>query len=90
MSDDLIHDVKTVSIPKESMAMHKFLRHAEIAPSKFAANVMCVGCLVKINGDTNSGSVRDGDIVTVARLPTTGGPVSWEREDVVNVRVVRG
>ncbi len=71
------------------MAIRKFLRHAELAPSKFAASALCVGRLVKINGDINSGSVRDGDIVTVARLPAQKGElVSWELEDVVTVRVV--
>lgn len=88
-SDPVGHDVRTVSIPKKSMPIRKFLRHAELVPSKFAASIVCTGNLVKVNGDHNAGSVRAGDTVTVARLPTaTGEPVSWEPQDVINVRVV--
>lgn len=89
-SSDPISSVKTASIPKESMPIRKFLLHAGIVPSKFAASAVLVGKLVKVNGDRDGGSVRVGDIVTVARLPVSGESVSREPEDVIIVRVVSG
>lgn len=85
MSDEM----KTVAIPNDSMATGKFLRHTGLVPSKFAASLVSVGALLRVNGGRDPGKVRIGDIVTLAHLPTDGGTTSWEPEDVVTVRVVR-
>lgn len=79
--------MRSVGIPKDSMPISKFLRHAELVPSRFGASCVLVGKLVKINGDNNLGSVRVGDVVTLAQMPAAGEPPSWEPENVVHVRV---
>jgi hypothetical protein len=86
MSDDM----KTVSIPTDSMATGKFLRHTGLVPSRFAASLVSVGALLRVNNGRDPGEVKVGDVITLAHLPTDGASTSWEPEDVVTARVVRG
>ena len=84
MNDDL---PRTVSIPKDTMPLDKFLRHAGLVTSRFNASIVRVGKLAKVNGQY-IGRVQAGDIVTLAQLPSDGGSVSWEPKDVTVVRIV--
>jgi ribosomal 50S subunit-recycling heat shock protein len=80
-------EMRSVAIPKDRMAIGKFLRHAELVPGRAGVMLVLTGVRVKVNGKTVGAGdiVVPGDIVAMA-----GGPMnepSWEPEDVVHVRV---